>query len=90
MTLAITQKGDLLVTGIIAFKKLNSKVVRIPLGQIGDAFFGEGSGKTANPIIEDVLMDATGKLDGGTIAVEVDDNLFLTSWRAVGLTKCKL
>ena len=83
-----------MVTGIIALRKLNSKVVRIPLAQIGDTFFGKGSGKTVQPVIDPVLMDITGKADGATTSLEVQygdhEFIFVTSWRAVGITKCKL
>ena len=103
LMLAISPKGDLLVAGAPVLKtaidnnptvKVHSKVVRIPLAQLGDSYFGGGSGRTANPIVEPVLMDVTGKVNGSTTAVEVDydgsDWLFVTSWRAVGLTRCKL
>jgi len=74
--------------------KPHSKVVRVPLAQLGDTFYGKGSGHTAKPIIEDVLMDATGIISGATTAVEVSYGvgtwLYVTSWRAQGLTKCKL
>ena len=60
----------------------------------GIPFSGGGSGKTAKPIVETVLMDYTGKINGATISVEVSysgsDWLFVTSWRAIGLTRCKL
>ena len=72
----------------------HSKIVRIATGQIGDAFFGAGSGQTTKPIIEPVLMDYTGKVNASTTAVEMsyggDTWLFITSWRAEGLTRCKL
>jgi len=73
----------------------HSKVVRIPLSQLGDKYFGGGSGRTAPPVVENVLMDATGKLNGSTTSVEVwtEDGtewLISTSWRSIGLTKCKL
>jgi len=39
-------------------------------------------------------MDFTGKLNGATTTVEVSysgaDWIYSTSWRAVGLTRCKL
>jgi hypothetical protein len=100
---AITPNGDLLITGVPNVKtatdhspdaKPHSKVVRISLAQLGDAFFGAGSGRTTKPIIEDVLMDGTGKIPGATTAVEVSyggaEWLFVTSWRARALTRCKL
>lgn len=103
MTVAITSKGDLLVAGVPVAKTaldfrpglaVHSKVVRVPLAQLGDTFFGSGSGQTAKPIVEPVLMDVTGVINGATTAVEVSydgaDWLFITSWRAVGLTRCKL
>ena len=72
----------------------HSKIVRIAMGQIGDAFFGGGSGHTTKPIIESVLMDYTGKVNASTTAVEVSYGgatwLFTTSWRAEGLTRCKM
>lgn len=74
--------------------KVHSKLVRVPLAQLGDSFFGSGSGHTAKPIVDTVLMDVTGIINGSTTAVEVSygesDWLYATSWRAVGLTKCKL
>ena len=103
LIVAITSKGDLLVTGVPVAKtamdfnptvNTHSKVVRVPLAQLGDTFFGSGSGQTAKPIVEPVLMDATGVIKGATTSVELSyagaDWLFITSWRAVGLTRCKL
>ena len=103
LTLAITPGGDLLVTGAPNVKtatnhdpeaNVHSKIVRIPIAQLGDKFFGGGSGATAKPVVEDVLMDFTGKLNGATTTVEVSysdsDWIYSTSWRAVGLTRCKL
>jgi hypothetical protein len=103
LTLALTPEGDLLVTGVPVVRTAldhspstlsHSKVVRIALGQLGDTFFGSGSGHTAAPIIEPVLMDATGKVNASTTAVEVSiggrRELYVTSWRSVGLTRCKL
>lgn len=100
---AISPGGDLLVTGVPNVKTglnhepdahVHSKVVRIAIAQIGDKFFGGGSGATAKPVIEPVLMDFTGKLNGATTTVEVSysgsDWIYSTSWRAVGLTRCKL
>jgi hypothetical protein len=76
-----------------AYLHIHSKVVRVPLSQIGDGFFG-GGGQTAKPIVEPVLMDVTGKINGATTSIEVtydgSDWLFVTSWRAVGLTRCKI
>ena len=103
LILAISPKGDLLVAGLPILKTAlkfdpsviaHSKVVRIPLAQLGDSYFGGGSGHTANPIIETLLMDGTGKISGATTAVEMNYNgadwLFVSSWRAAGLTRCKL
>ena len=103
LTVAITAAGDLLITGVPVVKtaldfnptlNVHSKVVRVPLAQLGDTFFGSGSGQTAKPIVEPVLMDVTGVINGATTSVEVSysgaDWLFITSWRAVGLTRCKL
>jgi hypothetical protein len=101
--IAITSNGDLLISGIPVVKtgldfnldtKVHSKVVRISLAQLGDKYFGSGSGQTTKPIVENVLMDVTGKLNATTTSVEVSydgsDWLFSTSWRASGLTRCKL
>lgn len=103
LTKAITPNGDLLVTGVSNIKTAldhnpetlsHSKVVRISLAQLGDTYFGKGSGQTTKPIIEPVLMDVTGKVNGSTTTLEVTYNdatwLYTTSWRAVGLTRCKL
>jgi hypothetical protein len=103
LTIAITPGGDLLITGLPNVQtglsrdrsvKAHTKVVRISLAQLGDTFFGEGGGRTTKPIIEDVLMDATGVIEGGTTAVEVVVDgvtwLFVTSWKAKGLTRCRL
>jgi hypothetical protein len=100
---AITPGGDILVAGVPNIRTAkdhapstiaHSKVARIPTAQLGDAYFGIGGGKTAKPIIETVLMDGTGKVNGSTTAVEVEYAgslwMFITSWRAVGLTRCKL
>lgn len=74
--------------------KAQTKVVRVSLAQLGDTFFGEGGGRTTRPIVEDVLMDGTGIIEGGTTAVEVSVDgvpwLFVTSWKAKGLTRCRL
>lgn len=100
---AITPNGDLLITGVPVIKNVfnhdpyanvHSKIVRVPLAQLGDTFFGTGSGQTSKPIVETVLMDCTGKINAATTSVEVSyggsDWLFSTSWRAIGLTRCKL
>jgi len=64
------------------------------MGQLGDSFFGSGSGHVTKPIIEPVLMDYTGKVNASTTAVETSYGgrtwMFTTSWRAEGLTRCKL
>ena len=74
--------------------KVHSKVVRVPIAQLGDTFFGGGSGQTSKPIIETILMDVTGLINGATTSVEVTygeaDWLFVTSWRNIGLARCKL
>lgn len=103
LIVAITPGGDILIAGVPVIKTAadhnpevlaHSKVARFPLAQIGDSFYGGGSGQTANPVIESVLMDVTGKVNGSTTAVEVNfdgaDWMFVTSWRASGLTRCKL
>jgi hypothetical protein len=100
---AITPGGDLLITGLPNIQTglsndrsvvAHTKVVRISLAQLGDTFFGGGSGRTAKPIVENVLMDGTGLIEGGTTAVEVlydgETWMFVTSWKARGLTRCRL
>jgi hypothetical protein len=103
LTVAITPGGDLLIAGPPNAQtalsrdrsvKAHTKVVRISLAQLGDAFFGGGSGRTAKPIVETVLMDGTGLIESGTTAVEVlydgETWMFVTSWKARGLTRCRL
>lgn len=100
---AISPNGDLIVTGVPNVMTaidhnpdllVHSKVVRIPMAQLGDKFFGRGSGQTAKPVIEPIVMDVTGKLNASTTTVEVSFNggtyLYSTSWRAMGLSRCKL
>lgn len=100
---AISPNGDLIVTGVPNVMTaidhnpdlfVHSKVVRIPMAQLGDKFFGRGSGQTAKPVIEPIVMDVTGKLNASTTTVEVSFNdgtyLYSTSWRAIGLSRCKL
>ncbi|OLL24484.1 Transcription initiation factor IIE subunit beta [Neolecta irregularis DAH-3] len=95
----ISKTKDLVVAGfpffINTWKSLKdcsvastSVVARIPTDQLGGQFFG--GGYAAQPSVEEILFDVSGKINGSTQAIidPKSKQLFVTGFRNRGMLKC--
>ena len=100
--LGIDRNGDIIITGhpiglklgqqVADYKNVHSpgKVVRIPAAQIGDKFYGRGSGRVAKPVVQTLFYDNTGVADCACTSVLIDNYLYVSGLFTQGLIKCPI
>ena len=66
------------------------KVVRIPAAQIGDMFYGRGSGRVAKPVVQNLFYDNKGVTNSTCTSVLIDDYLYISGLFTRGLIKCRI
>ena len=69
---------------------VGGKVVKIPLAQLGDKFFGQGQGKNVQPVIETIFSDENGVSNATTTAILAPPYLYLTGLFSKGLVRCNV